>query len=207
MTKTRDISTHDFFKALQQEYICLEIRSQIYIHRGDKDYFKDKMYQKEDAIRTLSKKNRLENILDDGEEYIRVWQDIVPKFGFPKLIYNILNVTDEQLLFPFRGTVVEIIDSGEYAISEHVNKSKKEITVLVAGSKLTSVLSLEQVKRADHRKTDEFYYYYPGNTFNCRNNGIGVLKRYDMENKNADIYFKETGNIIPLHQDDISRIL
>ncbi len=207
-TKTRDISPHDFLQALQKEYICLEIRSKIYLHKNDKDYFRTLMVKKEEAIFKISKKNRLVNIIEDGEEYIRVWQEIVPEFGFPKLIYNIVNVSKKQLEFPYKGTVVKNVINDKVGITQQVNFKENEVVIQFNDSVAT--IPFCDTQRLNHKQTDEYFYYYPDNEFQCSfedGNKLGILKSYDLKNKLAEISLKSAQNLITLHRSKISRIL
>lgn len=169
------------------------------------------MEKKEKAIRTLSRKNRIENILDMGPEYLRVWKEIVPQFGFPDLIYNIVNVSDKQLNFPYKGTAVEINDDPRallYGVCERVIFERKQILVNIYGDKI--IFPLNVIKRLDHKRTDEYFYYYPGNEFQCDlgvDYEVGILSSYDMNTKQAEINFKDCDKLITLHASKISRIL
>ncbi len=202
--KDRDISILDFFYALQREFICLEIRSKIYISKNDKEYFGKLMAKKKTAILTLSKKNNLPNIFESDDEDLRVWKEIVPLFGFPKLIYNIVNVTPEKLSFPYANTVVKCGDS--FGITQKVNFEDNTVSVILSGDAFISVFHKNEVKRLNHEQTDEYFYYIAGNSFNTKENGIGVLKEYSMKDKKAVIFFSEE-RVLTLDRDQIARIL
>lgn len=201
--KDRDISILDFFKALQREYICLEIRSKIYISKNDKDYFRKLMDKKKEAIKVLAGKNDLKNIIEHDEEYLRVWKEIVPKFGFPKLIYNIGKLTDAQLSFPYAGTAVKA--GKKYGMCHKVNFDSNTIDVVMAGDALPTRFDKKEIKRLDHLESDEYFYYYPFNSFNTTM-GIGILQSYDMNKKEATISFESTMSVT-LSKEEISRIL
>lgn len=204
--ESRHISVYDYLQALQQEYICLEIRSKIYVHKNDRDYFKKLMEKKAQNILALAKKNELACIFDDEAEYMGAWKKIVPEYGMPKFIYNIVNVTDKQLSFPYKGTVVEVIDGGKYGVTERVNFSDNTVTIMLDGQ--PARFGYEQVKRLNHEQTDEFFYYYPNNHFKAQVDGserVGKLQSYDMKKKTAILNFD--GIVVTLQNDEIRRIL
>lgn len=200
--KDRNISILEFFRALQREFLCLEIRSKIYI--GDKEYFGGLMAKKKSAILAISKKNNLPNIIEDEDENLRVWREIVPKFGFPKLIYNIISNSDVQLSFPYRGTIVKADE--KIGISNRVNFKDDTVEVILSDVEEPVAFKRKNVRRLGPQETDEFYYYYPNNYFNTKDNGIGKLKSYDLNTKEAVICFEDGSSLI-LHRDVIARIL
>lgn len=201
--KSRHISVFDYLQALQQEYICLEIRSKIYIHKNDREYFKGLMSKKRMSIMTLADKNSLSNIIVDEPEYMRVWKTVVPAYGLPNFIYNIVNVSDKQLTFPYKGTVVEV--EGKCGVTERVNFDDNTVTVLVDGQSVR--FKYDEVRRLNHQDTDEFYYFYPGNRFKASSVSFetGLLHYYDMKKKAAILNFE--GTLLTLQRDEISRIL
>lgn len=204
--KSRDISVYDFLQALQQEYVCLEIRSKIYVHKNDRDYFKKLMDKKQQNIITLADKNALTTIFDSDEEYLKIWNKIVPKYGMPALIYNIVNVTDKQLTFPYKGTVVEVLLEEKYGVTERVNFSDNSITIIVDGQ--LARFGYDQVKRLNHQDTDEYFYYYKNNDFKAEIDGvvrIGKMMNYDLKKKSAILNFD--GTYITLQHDEIRRVL
>jgi len=204
--ESRHISVYDYLQALQQEYICLEIRNKIYVHKNDRDYFKKLMDKKSDNILALAKKNRLPCIFDDEAEYMGAWNKIVPEYGLPHFIYNIHNVSPKQLEFPYKGTVVQVIGSDKYGVTERVNFNDNTVTVMLNGQ--PARFGYEQVKRLNHKETDEFFYYYPNNHFKAEVDGtvkVGKLHSYDMKKKTAILNFE--GNVVTLQNDEIRRIL
>lgn len=202
--KDRDISILDFFKALQREFISLEIRSKIYISKKNKEYFWKLMAKKKDSILSLAHKNNLPNVIEDEDEYIVVWKEIVPKFGFPKLIYNIVGLTEDQLKFPYHGSVVKV--GSRYGISHRVNFDDHTVDVILYGEDMPIPFNKVEVERLNHKKTDEYFYYYPGNQFNVSEKGIGLLVGYDIESGLAQIKF-ESGEIQTVANEFIARIL
>ncbi len=202
--KDRDISMLDFFNALQREFISLEVRAKIYVSKKNKEYFWSLMVKKKSAIVSLSNKNNLPNIINDEDEYLKFWKNMVPKFGFPNLIYNINGLTEDQLKFPYHGSVVQV---GErYGISDHVNFDDNTVDVIVQGDTKPTTFSKFDVKRLPHKETDEYFYYYPGNDFNTKENGIGKLAEYNMVSKIAKINFDGVIQI-ELPQNEVARIL
>jgi len=205
MNKDRNISTFDFLQALQKEYICLEIRSKIYISRNDKEYFKKLMDKKKSSILAISKKNSLPNIIESEDEYLQVWKQVVPKYGFPNLIYNIVNVSDKQLKFAYRGTVLKLKEDEIYGVVDKVNFDDNSVDVVMSNN-VTRNFLLEDVQRLDHKQTDKYFYYYPNNQFNTKFGQIGTLQSYDMKNEQVFILFNDK-SCVPLHSSEISRIL
>jgi uncharacterized protein YlaN (UPF0358 family) len=164
------------------------------------------MGKKKNSILALAKRNSLDNIINDEEEYFRVWKQIVPDFGFPKFIYNIVNVTENQLTFPYKGTVVEILDTNKHGVTEKVNFSDSTVTVIVDGR--SSRFAYEAVRRLNHEDTDEFFYFFPDNWFKVDlpdRSTPGKLSSYDMKRKTAILNFN--GTLLTLQRDEISRIL
>lgn len=204
--ESRHISVYDYLQALQQEYICLEIRNKIYVHKNDRDYFKKLMEKKKQNIVALATKNTLTSIFDEDFEYLTVWNKIVPEYGMPNFIYNIVNVSEKQLSFPYKGTVVEVIGTSQYGVTERVNFSDNTVTINLDGQ--PARFGYDQVRRLNHQQTDEFFYYYPNNHFKARINSthkVGKLHSYDMKKKTAILNFD--GNVITLQNDEIRRIL
>lgn len=217
MSKSRDISPYDFLQALQKEYICLEIRWKIYVNRADRDYFKNKMKEKEKSITMLAQKNRLKCIFTSAQEYLSVWRSIVPEYGLPKFIYNIVNVSEKQQKFPYTGTAIQVKvgDSFEYGVSHKVHRPKlyvgnvmeteSTVTYYTYKSSDLQVALLSNVTRLSHEETDEFFYFYPGNKFDTNQSKIGELKKYDLKTKQAILDLE--GMFVTLRPEDISRIL
>jgi hypothetical protein len=204
--KSRNISVYDYLQALQQEYICLEIRNKIYAHKDDRNYFRSLMDKKKQNIIALARKNDLTSIFDDEDEYLVVWDKIVPHYGLPKFIYNIVNVSDKQLTFPYKGTVVEVLETGKYGVTERVNFSDNTVTITVDGQ--LARYGYDDVKRLNHQDTDEFFYFFPHNHFKAFISGkeqVGKLQSYDMKKKSAILNFD--GTCITLQHDEIRRVL
>lgn len=204
--KSRNISVYDFLQALQQEYICLEIRNKIYVHKDDRNYFRRLMEKKQENIQSLALKNKLTTIFDSKDEYLAVWDTVVPLYGLPKFIYNIVNVSDKQLTFPYKGTAVEILESSKFGVTERVNFNDNSVTILIDG--VPARFSYDQVRRLNHKDTDEFFYFYQNNYFKAMVNGrerVGLLQNYDMKRKSAILNFN--GEYITLQSDEIRRVL
>lgn len=204
--KSRNISVYEFLHALQQEYICLEIRSKIYVHREDREYFHRLMEKKKANIVALSEKNGLSSIFDGNEYYMKIWNQIVPEYGLPKFIYNIVNVSKKQLTFPYKGTAVRVLATGEHGVTERVNFSDNTVTVMVDGQ--LARFAYDEVQRLNHQDTDEFFYFYPNNHFKFELAGgvqVGKLQSYDMKNKSAIVNCG--GTYITLQNDEIRRVL
>lgn len=183
--KDRDISNHDFLQALQKEYICLFIRSKIYVYENDKFYFYKLLSKKKSAIQSLSKKISEKNIFDDELVKNKTYKDIVPEFGFPNFIYNITANKDQQK-FPYAGTIVRTAD-GLYGISNSVDFENNILSMLDPYSGNVVSYPMSEVKRISYQLCDEFYYYYPKSTFRVKGNGTGVLQKYDMDTKISTI--------------------
>lgn len=204
--KSRHISTFDFLQALQQEYICLDIRSKIYISKEDRSYFKTLLDKKKGNIQTLAERNDLATIFNDQREYRKQWNRVVPEYGLPNFIYNIANVSEKQLKFPYKGTVVEILSEGRYGITERFNFSDDTVTVMIDGT--LHRYGASDVRRLTHNETDEYFYYYPNNHFKAEIRGVelvGLLQNYDMKKKQAILNFD--GDCITLQAEEIRRVL
>lgn len=201
--KDRDISILDFFNALQREYISLEIRSKIYVSRKTKEYFYKLMAKKKDAIVSLARRNNLPSIIEDEGKYFDLWKDMVPKFGFPKLVYNVGGLSKEQLTFPYKDTAVQV---GErYGLAYRVNFDENTVDVILYGDEKPTTFNRSDVQRLAHRETDEYFYYYPKNQFNTAF-GVGMLTAYNMKTKVANIFLDDQGSLV-CHANDIARIL
>lgn len=210
MNKDRNISNYEYIQALSREYICLEIRSKIYTHKNDKDYFKALMSKKGIIIQSLCDKNHLDSIFATKKEYNKAWEAIVPEFGFPNFIYNILNVSEEKLKFPFKGTVIKVNNEDIYGVSERVDFKTNDVLIKVYGEIVPKSFPLDSVTRLDHVQTDQYFYYYPDSLFRVKceeNNVVLKLHYFNFESKTALMIHDDDMTLSPLSIENISRII
>lgn len=209
IVQKRNISPEDFLEALQNEYICTEIRSKIYIHENNRAYFLKLLEKKRESILLVASKIRNAiNIVEDKEEYKRVHDKIVPEFGLPKFIYQFTNVKEKDLMFFFKGTVVYSEINKVRGITNKTDIKNNIINIRLYDGNDINIPASECV-RLSPQETDEYYYYYPNSKFLC-DLGVdweeGFLQNYNIEKKEAEIIFDGTV-MLTLKANRIKRVL
>lgn len=82
-------SVLSFFRTLQVEYMCCNIRALLYTKEKDKKFFKKLMSFKETKIKDIALKNGLVSIFASQEKWNEVFKIIVPtELSFPQFLYN-----------------------------------------------------------------------------------------------------------------------
>lgn len=198
----------EYLLSLQKEYICLGIRQKIYQMEDDKAYFDGLIAKKREKIISVSKKYGIGNIFSNPYEYRKLYEEIVPDFGFPELVYNIVHVEEKQLTFPYKGTVVtcETPDSYLIGVSKKVDFPKDTVLIKLANGSETEC-PFKSVRRLSHRETDEFYYHYPEVEFRIRGkDGVFIMKHYDMK-RGAAYLEGADGKIEMAFKNDLKREL
>jgi hypothetical protein len=203
-------STEEYLLALQKEYICLIIREKIYLHENDQKYFQDLMAKKREKINSVSRKYQLPNIFQQPFEYKRLFDMIVPDYGLPNFIYNIVGVEKKQLKFPYKGTVVRAEVDGSYhvGITQQVDFDNSSVDIKLHDGTVVAV-EFAKTKRLNHQETDEFYYFYPGSKFQVEDKtGEWTLVHYDLQRGQAYLEDSTPGKkIIMSSRNALRRVL
>lgn len=203
--KNRDLGPYEYMQALQKEYVCCEIRSKIYVYKKDKEKFKELMGKKRDIVHKIASKNSIDTMFNSELEAKRIWDEVVPLFGLPKFIYNI-NVSEKQLHFPYKGSVVTSSINHVTGVCAKVDFSNNLIVILKPDNDEIEMPSSEMV-RVTPEENDEYYYFYPGNYFRVEGHPQAyILKSYDIVNKVGQILL-EANNCVTFRQNQMSRIL
>ncbi len=209
--ETRNINPVEFLEALQKEFICLDIRSKIYPSKGDRIYFRKLLDTKRETILRIAGRNRLDNIFKQSNEYMRVFHEVVPEYGFPNFIYNV-PLNDHQATFPFSGTALKItldphleLSPVIYGMTHKVIRETNVIEVILPGSSEITSFEMNQVTRLNQQETDRFFYYYPNNPFRTKE-GNGILTWNNFEKGISSIVLNDKKQL-SLPNDQIARIL
>lgn len=212
--KSRDVSILDFLQILQEEYICTIIRHKIYPRISDKNHYKKVAKGKEEKIRDIAKRNNLSTIFDDKDLYLEFWDRVVPTFGFPTFTYAHLDDKDTKTTFPYRGTILEILDPDvdfKYAISQNVDFDNQTVEVIEKeGDSTIHKIDYRLVRRLSLEEMDRMFYYYQGNDFKVRIGekvDVGILTSYSFEKNIGWVKLKGEDVAYPYSQAAIARIL
>lgn len=84
MEKTRNLSVAEYYSVIQQEYLIAEFRKKIYYNPKDKNYYQRVMSHKEDKIRDISVRNRLESIFTNPDLMTEMRGNLFDCWGRPK---------------------------------------------------------------------------------------------------------------------------
>lgn len=210
MSKNRHLSPFDYLDILQEEYICNDIRTKIYVRRADKDHFRRVLENKKNKIQSIADKNSLLTIFDNKDQYNRYWHRIVPAWGLPYFIYNESKKTQEDK-FPYKGTLVKymIEDQREYGFTIEVDfPNEKVLTTPVNEQEQVRRIHYQDVERLSVEETDQFFYYFTGNAFKLDIDDsvvIAVIVDADFDKKEA--HFIVDGEKKTFTFENISRIL
>jgi len=180
--KSRDLPLIEYLDALQREWMCTNIRHQLYERNLDKDHFKKVMAKKEQKILSIAERENIHSTIFNNEElYRKFWHDIIPIRGMPRFIYNERVLPDakkRQYHFPYKGTMVKINSeqhSFKYGVSDYVDFDN-EVVYVHPGLETGSVpVYYKCVKRMSLNETDHHFYYFPGSTFLTLDNNIGKV--------------------------------
>ena len=210
MSKNRHLSPFDYLDILQEEYICNDIRTKIYVRRADKDHFRRVLENKKHKIQSIADKNSLSTIFDSKDQYNKYWHRIVPEWGLPFFIYNESKKIQEDK-FPYKGTLVKYLfeDRYEYGFTIEVDFSNEEVVITpVNEQEEVRHIHYQDVKRLSVEETDQFFYYFAGNTFKVDTDEdvkIAIIVAADLDKKEA--HFSINGKKIVSIFENISRIL
>lgn len=149
--KSRHISILDFFKQLQIEYFCAELRYKIYTPQSDKDYWYTIMRHKKNKIEDISLRNNLVSIFSDKNEYEKISKEVL-KFGIPKFVYRDYyqqtKLKNRDLYFYFQpGSDVRVIIDEDFFVGKILRYDTKENIVFVGIDNITHKLKFEQICR------------------------------------------------------------
>lgn len=84
MEKTRNLSVAEYYSVIQQEYLIAEFRKKIYYNPKDKNYYQRMMSHKEDKIRDISGRNRLDSIFTNPDLMMEIRGNLFDRWGRPK---------------------------------------------------------------------------------------------------------------------------
>ena len=84
MEKTRNLSVAEYYSIIQQEYLIAEFRKKIYYNPKDKNYYQRVMSHKEEKIRDISNRNRLDSIFTNHELMTEMRSKLFDHWGRPK---------------------------------------------------------------------------------------------------------------------------
>ena len=107
----RNISTLEYFKILQMEYILYEVRSKIYPFGKDREKFRNIMEYKKTKINDISDKNEIDSIFTNVSKKL----DFLQKFNLEFLNGNIGTKKDKYFYyfigsdFSFKGDVYKML--------------------------------------------------------------------------------------------------
>ena len=88
-TKTRRLSTYEFFEIIQIEYICSILRARIYPKSKDKEYWNRVAEGKRQTIEKISQRNsQLPNIFTDSDLESALSRRIYRETTYPIFVYK-----------------------------------------------------------------------------------------------------------------------
>lgn len=102
--KSRNLRIFEFFKILQLEALCAELRSKIYTKTSDRNFWK-KVYEfKKKTVQDIAERNKvgdqpLPSIFTDEDMYRDYCKEIYGTGGFPTFLYK--NKENEYLQAPY----------------------------------------------------------------------------------------------------------
>lgn len=109
--KDRDLSLVEYLEQLQKEYVYFEFKKKIYPNPEDVQHFQNVMDAKENKIRDISERNRLETIFTSEEKLDFLRRDFFKENGLPKRLgkrdwYFYYQLNGD---FNFNGDVVKLL--------------------------------------------------------------------------------------------------
>ena len=211
MSKNRHLSSFDYLEILQEEYICNDIRTKIYIRRADKDHYRRVLESKKKKIQSIAEKNSLSTIFDNEELYKKYWHRVVPIWGIPHFIYNQSKDVQEDK-FPYKGTLVKYLIEGQYQYGFTIEVLFEDGLVLITPmneQEEVQEVHYQDVEKLSAEKNDEFFYYFIGNTFKvyCTEAEIEIAVLADVDHDKKEAHFRLTGGNVIKPFNEISRIL
>lgn len=208
--KSRDLPLIEYLDALQREWMCTQIRFQLYERDLDKNHFKKVMDKKEQKILSIASREDVHStIFDDNYLYKKFWHDIIPSRGMPRFIYNervLPEAKKRQHHFPYSGTMVRISSeqhSFKFGVSDYVDFDNEAVYVQPGLGKESIPVHYKCVKRMSLEETDHHFYYYPGKIFITIDNKIGSLVSAYFGEKTLELEIK--GEIEIHQQNEVSR--
>lgn len=155
--KSRNLKIFEFFKILQLEALCAELRSKIYTRSKDRNYWR-KVYEfKKKTVQDIAERNKVDgealpNIFSDEEIHKDYSNEIYGNGGFPTFLYK--NKENEYLQAPYdgqyyysKGADVSCKHQGEVKIGVVVHyQGGKEVTIKLSTGE-TADFDITQVTR------------------------------------------------------------
>lgn len=134
----RNISTLEYFKILQMEYILYEVRSKIYPFGKDREKFRNIMEYKKTKINDISDKNEIGSIFTNVAKKL----DFLQKFNLEFLNGNIGTKKDKYFYyfigsdFSFKGDVYKML---KYDFTNEIASLENESEIIT--------VNFNQIKR------------------------------------------------------------
>jgi len=201
MIEKKKISTFELLCDLQEEYIQTLIRIKVYPRKKDKVFFKELLAKKESKIDSISKRNRINTLLDSSEEKSFWWGKVLQDFGMPN--FNYTNKYDMPSYFgkeirgtPMIGTTV-LVESDLFssertlAIVDSVDHDKGVVVVKsnplpVCEYNLGYPIPKESVRPLTQEENDIHFFHYHNSEMFLKGGGLSlkrvVSKGLDVSN-------------------------
>lgn len=87
-TKTRFLTTYEYFEVIQIEYICCVLRARVYTKPKDKDYWNKVAEGKKETIKKIAERNNLPSIFDDSDLEAALNRRVFRESTYPIFIYK-----------------------------------------------------------------------------------------------------------------------
>ena len=116
MEKTRNLSVAEYYEIIQKEYLIAEFRKKIYYSPKDKNYYQRVMSHKEEKIRDISERNRLDSIFTSQSMLSDMRNELFDNNGRPKFD---MSETDVQNYYSVGN---EFSYMGEIWILDQINE-------------------------------------------------------------------------------------
>ena len=125
-TKSRHLSTYEYYEIVQIEYICAILRAKIYPKPQDKEYWNKVATSKKVVIENISERNRqLPSIFTDSDLESALQRRVYRENTYPIFVYKNeeqkLNQEYLDLCYYYgKGSDVRFLDedSGEYVVGK-----------------------------------------------------------------------------------------
>lgn len=138
--KSRNLRIFEYFKILQLEALCAELRGKIYTRSKDRNYWRKVYEHKKKTVQDIAERNKVDgqplpNIFSDEEIYRDYSNEIYGNGGFPTFLYK--NQENEYLQGPYDSQYY--YSRGADVSCKHLGEVKIGVVAHYQGGKEVSV--------------------------------------------------------------------
>lgn len=153
-TKTRHLSTFEFFEVVQVEYICAILRARIYIRPKDKNHWNKVAQGKRVVIEQIAARNSLPSIFTDSDLESTLNRKVFRENNHPQFVYRDEDQKREQEYYDLfhyysKGTDVRFDNDGETVVAKITNYTpfSKNITIKLLGTDKNMDIDIKRITR------------------------------------------------------------